>query len=402
MAETVRRSEAGPGAVAPKTGPPDVRGTSSPWARSIFAAGITALVLVIGGVALVQIAYALQGGRITPGCRAVGLVPFTPQTETSPAAGIRGAEGVCNIVEAAQVTPTTLFLLLGVVVGVVAIAAGFGTYKRMDSRLRREHCITGAVLGIQAVVIGAFLLWFRQGRVDRFASQFLNFERLQGYWLGFIRAAKNTLFLAFGGEIGGIVAGLILAMLVISSRRAVRAPARAYINFFRGTPLLWQLSFFYFGIVLGLDLPLGVFEAAIIVFILNTGAYAAEVFRAGIQSIERGQMEAARSLGMTYLQAMRFAIVPQAVRRVIPPLMNEFVILIKDTALVLVLGLARDQLEIFNYAQEGYSSTFNATFFVVAAIAYLAVTLPLIRLVNIAERRLRSGLLGLNIGQQGL
>jgi His/Glu/Gln/Arg/opine family amino acid ABC transporter permease subunit len=402
MAETVRRSAAGPEAVAPRTGPPDVGGTSSPWALSIFAAGIAALVLVIGGVALVQVAYALQGGRITSGCRAVGLVPFAPQTPTSPATGIRGAEGVCNIVEATRATPTTLLLWLGVVVGVAAIAAGFGTYKRMETRRRREHSITGAVLGIQAVVIGASLLWFRLGRVDRFASQFLNFERLQGYWVGFIGAAKNTLFLAFGGEIGGIVAGLVLAMLAISSRRAVRAPARAYINFFRGTPLLWQLSFFYFGIVLGLNLPLGVFAAAIIVFILNTGAYAAEVFRAGIQSIERGQMEAARSLGMTYLQAMRFAIVPQAVRRVIPPLMNEFVILIKDTALVLVLGLARNQLEIFNYAQEGYSSTFNATFFVVAAIAYLTVTLPLIRLVNIAERRLRGGLLGLNIGQQGL
>jgi His/Glu/Gln/Arg/opine family amino acid ABC transporter permease subunit len=402
MADTVRTGEAGLGAVAPKTGPPDVRGTSSPWARSVFAAGVAALVLVIGGVALVQVAYALQGGRITPECRAVGLVPFKPATETSPAEGIEGAEGVCNIVEALRATPTTVFLWVGVVVGVVAIAAGFGTYKRMDSRRRREHCITGAVLGIQAVVVGAFLLWFREGRVDRFASQFLNFERLEGYWLGFIRAARNTLFLAFGGEIGGIVVGLILAMLVISSRRAVRAPARAYINFFRGTPLLWQLSFFYFGIVLGLNLPLGVFEAAILVFILNTGAYAAEVFRAGIQSIERGQIEAARSLGMTYLQAMRFAIVPQAVRRVIPPLMNEFVILIKDTALVIVLGLARNELEIFNYAREGYSSTANATFFVVAAIAYLTVTLPLIRLVNIAERRLRGGLLGLNVGQQGL
>ena len=402
MAETVRGSAAGPEAVVARTGPPDVRGTASPWALSIFGAGIAALVLVIGGVALVQVVYAMEGGRITSGCRAVGLVPFTPQTPTSPAAGIKGAEGVCNIVEAARATPTTLLLWLGVVVGVAALAAGFGTYRRMETRRRRELCITGAVLGIQAVVIGAFLLWFREGRVDRFASQFLNFERLQGYWVGFIGAAKNTLLLAFGGEIGGIVAGLVLAMLAISSRRAVRAPARAYINFFRGTPLLWQLSFFYFGIVLGLNLPLGVFAAAIIVFILNTGAYAAEVFRAGIQSIERGQMEAARSLGMTYLQAMRFAIVPQAVRRVIPPLMNEFVILIKDTALVLVLGLARDQLEIFNYAQEGYSSTFNATFFVVAAIAYLAVTLPLIRLVNIAERRLRGGLLGLNIGQQGL
>jgi ABC-type amino acid transport system permease subunit len=119
------------------------------------------------------------------------------------------------------------------------------------------------------------------------------------------------------------------------------------------------------------------------------------VFRAGIQSIERGQMEAARSLGMSYTQAMRYAIVPQAVRRVIPPLMNEFVILIKDTALVVVLGLTANEYDIFTLAREGQSATFNATFFTVAAIAYLIVTLPLIRLVNAAEKRLRSGLVGI-------
>jgi ABC-type amino acid transport system permease subunit len=145
----------------------------------------------------------------------------------------------------------------------------------------------------------------------------------------------------------------------------------------------------------GFGIRLSAFVVAIIVFALNTGAYAAEVFRAGIQSIERGQMEAARSLGMSYTQAMRYAIVPQAVRRVIPPLMNEFVILIKDTALVVVLGLTASEYDIFTLAREGQSATFNATFFTVAAIAYLIVTLPLIRLVNAAEKRLRSGLVGI-------
>ena len=125
----------------------------------------------------------------------------------------------------------------------------------------------------------------------------------------------------------------MFAVLTLSARRVVRAPARGYINFFRGTPLIWQLVTFYFGVNLGLGLGLSTLQVALIVFALNTGAYAAEVFRAGIQSIERGQIEAARSLGMSYMQAMRYAIVPQAIRRVIPPLMNEFVILIKDTAL---------------------------------------------------------------------
>jgi ABC-type amino acid transport system permease subunit len=105
-------------------------------------------------------------------------------------------------------------------------------------------------------------------------------------------------------------------------------------------------------------------------------------------------MEAARSLGMSYLQAMRYAIVPQAVRRVIPPLMNEFVILIKDTALIIVLGLSAAQLDIYGFARQGAAASFNATFFTASALAYLAVTLPLIRLVNYVETRLRSGLTG--------
>jgi polar amino acid transport system permease protein len=228
-----------------------------------------------------------------------------------------------------------------------------------------------------------------------FAKHFLNFADLQGYGGAFVQGARNTIILAFAGEMGGIMIGLVLGILVLSKRRAVRAPARTYINFFRGTPLIWQLVTGYFLLLFGFGIRLSAFVVAIIVFALNTGAYAAEVFRAGIQSIERGQIEAARSLGMSYFQAMRYAIVPQAVRRVIPPLMNEFVILIKDTALVVVLGLTASEYDIFTTAREGQSATFNATFFTVAAIAYLIVTLPLIRLVNAAEKRLRSGLVGI-------
>jgi polar amino acid transport system permease protein len=95
---------------------------------------------------------------------------------------------------------------------------------------------------------------------------------------------------------------------------------------------------------------------------------------------------------MSYFQAMRYAIIPQAFRRVIPPLMNEFVILIKDTALIIVIGLTEAEYEIFTVARTGYAETFNGTFFIAAAVAYLAVTLPLIGLVNAVERRLRSGL----------
>jgi polar amino acid transport system permease protein len=289
--------------------------------------------------------------------------------------------------------PAQAFLLSGIGLGIIAIILGFTRYKRMPTKVARERAIAGGVLGIQAVVLAGILLAFRElGNPDPFFRNFLNFKVIGSYWDDFVRAGKNTVQLAFVGEAGGIVLGLLLAVLLLSKRPVVRAPARVYCNFFRGTPLIWQLSAFYFAFSLGLGLHFDAFTVAMIVFVLNTGAYASEVFRAGIQSIERGQMEAARSLGMSYPQAMRHAIVPQAVRRVIPPLMNEFVILIKDTALVVVLGLLVENYEIYTVAREGYSNTYNATFYVVAAAAYLVVTLPLIRAVNAVEKRLRSGL----------
>jgi His/Glu/Gln/Arg/opine family amino acid ABC transporter permease subunit len=302
-------------------------------------------------------------------------------------------------------TQTLFLLLVGGGLGVMAILWGFTGYSGMTTKRAKEWAIAGGVLGIQAVVVAGLLLAFRTfGDPDRFFFHFLNFGVVRGAVGQFVRAAGNTLMLAVIGEVGGVVLGLLLALLTLSTRAVVRAPARVYINFFRGTPLIWQLSFFYFGLALGLgitlDFSIGPLEfssayvTAMIVFILNTGAYAAEVFRAGIQSIERGQIEAARSLGMSYGQAMRYAVVPQAFRRVIPPLMNEFVILIKDTSLIVVLGLLPQNYELFTQAREGYSDTFNATFFTAAAVGYLAVTLPLIRAVNAVERRLRSGLVG--------
>jgi len=363
---------------------PDVRGPTAPLPAAILALGIASLVIIAAGIVFSQVNYTLSDRVLTRNCI---------EEEISPEDN--GAIGVCNIVEALQDPATSGALYLGIGLGAAALVLGAGTYRRMDSKRRRDDAITGAVLGSQGVLLAAFVLWFRSASPGLFAKHFLNFADLEGYWGSFVRAATKTLTLAFAGELGGIVIGLVLGVLALSSRRVVRAPARIYINFFRGTPLIWQLITGYFMLLFGFGIRLSTFVVAILIFALNTGAYAAEVFRAGIQSIERGQMEAARSMGMSYLQAMRYAIVPQAVRRVIPPLMNEFVILIKDTALVSVLGLTLADSDIFSLAREGQSATFNSTFFTVAAIAYLAVTLPLIGLVNAAERRLRSGLVGI-------
>jgi His/Glu/Gln/Arg/opine family amino acid ABC transporter permease subunit len=346
---------------------------------------------VLGGTIAIQVGYALAGGDLSAACREDLVIPTTGEP-------IRGALGVCHIVQGFNSGWQTAALTVGLILGAAAAMTGWGTFRRMRTKRMREQSIAGAVLGLQAVLLAGFFFWVRGGEVTKFSRLFLNIEVLSGSFDGFVRGARNTLVLAFSGEVGGIAIGLVLALFALSTRRVIRAPARAYINFFRGTPLIWQLSFFYLGIVIGLNVQLSAVSAAILVFSLNTGAYAAEVFRAGIQSIERGQIEAARSLGMSYLQAMRYAVMPQAVRRVIPPLMNEFVILIKDTALVIVIGLSAAELDIFNFARQGYAESFNATYLVAAAAGYLVVTLPLIRLVNVLEKRLHSGLVGV-VGQ---
>ena len=208
----------------------------------------------------------------------------------------------------------------------------------------------------------------------------------------FIKGAQNTLILSAAGAALGFGLGLVLALFTMSSRRVVRAPARIYINFFRGTPLIWQLSFAGIGLVPALRLNLSMYAIAILVLGLNLAAYSAEVYRAGIQSLERGQIEAARSVGLTYFQSMRFVVVPQAIRRVIPPLLNEFVILIKDTSLVSILGLTVAQKELLGISRDIYSSSFDATAWLGAALGYLIITIPMIRVVTIVERKLRSGL----------
>jgi len=355
---------------------------------STFGAGIAALALVLGSTVVLLAFGGVRYAPLTSFCTSAGI------TETGPNP-ITGARSVCGIAEGMRSTTESVILIVGLVLGLFAVASGLAGYRRMDTKRKRNEMVAGAVLGSQATAIALFLMWFRQSHnLVIFVHNFLDFPVIAGYWGKFVSGAKNTVILAFGGELGGIVIGLLLALFTISKQRTVRAPARAYINFFRGTPLLWQLSFAGLGVPLALGLNISAYSTGLIVFSLNTGAYAAEVFRAGIQSIERGQLEAARGLGMSYMQSMRYAIVPQAIRRVIPPLMNEFVILIKDTSLIVILGLTEQQWELMTTGTNGFLNSYNASFYVVTALGYLAISLPLIRLVNGVEKRLRSGLVG--------
>jgi polar amino acid transport system permease protein len=300
-----------------------------------------------------------------------------------------------SIVASALSGTQTAILVAALVLGIAAMAVGFGTCRIMPTKHARETAISGGALGIQAALFAAALLLFRAGEnFDLFVRQNMRFELLGDFWRQFVTGARNTVILAAAGEGFGIALGIALALLILSQRVVVRAPARAYINFFRGTPLVWQFSFFFFGIVLGMRLPLSVYQVAILVLSLNAGAYTAEIFRAGIQSIERGQVEAARSLGMSYLQSMGYVVLPQAFRRVIPPLTNEFIILIKDTSLVFVLGLTAEGRELFSVGRDAYGERFNATLYIGTVLGYLAITLPMLRVVTDLERRLRSGLGG--------
>lgn len=339
-----------------------IRAQSRPVSVAALALGALGLVAATVGVVVVLLMH--------------GLTPY---------------EDVVRGFKSAEMTGVLVWALG---LGAGAIAVGATTFRKMPTKVSREQAVAGAVLGVQTVVLGAILLWFSEGDVEKFVQNFLNFEGPNQQVDAFLTGAKNTVILALGSELFGILLGLLLAIFAISKRAVVRAPARVYINFFRGTPLLWQLSVIGVGIPLSLGINIPVYTAAIIAFSLNMGAYSAEVFRAGIQSIERGQLEAARGLGMSYGQAMRYSVVPQAVRRVVPPLMNEFVILVKDTSLVLFLGLATHERDLLSVASQGFGNTFNGTFFIYAALGYLAICLPAIRLVNAVERRLRSGLVG--------
>ena len=203
-----------------------------------------------------------------------------------------------------------------------------------------------------------------------------------------LKGAILTLELTAVAVAMGIVIGLFMSLMRLSNVKILRGIAIAYIDFFRGTPLLVQIYMVYFAIpqLLQFQTPNNYqFIAGILALGLNSGAYVAEIFRAGIQSIDRGQTEAARSLGMTQAQAMRHVILPQAVKRVIPPLGNEFIALLKDSSLVSIIAL-QDLMYTGKLIVSRTLQPFVIYFEV--ALFYLAMTLILSRLVNYSERRL--------------
>jgi polar amino acid transport system permease protein len=205
------------------------------------------------------------------------------------------------------------------------------------------------------------------------------------------RAARNTLIFTVFGFIGGLGMGLLFALMRLSSVRPYRWFAATYIEIFRGIPLLVTLLLLGFGIPIatGWRWP-NPYLQGVVPLSLVASAYMAETIRAGIEAVPRGQMEAARSLGMGYPRAMATIIIPQAFRIIVPPLTNELVLLIKDTSLISVLGVTDATKDLARFGRDGVNSSANATPRIVAGLVYLAMTLPLTQLVAWMERRTKA------------
>ena len=205
----------------------------------------------------------------------------------------------------------------------------------------------------------------------------------------FARALWATIYISVVAQVAGILLGLAAALMRMSRIWPLRALSGAYVLVIRGTPVLVQLFYLYFAISWPL-IHLGLFTvqdtavAAIVALSINEGAYMREIIRAGIDSIDRGQMEAAKSLGMRYGLAMRRIVLPQAARVIVPPLGNEFNNMMKTTSLAYTIGV----YELFADAEQKYSQTFIADYFLAVAFWYLVLTTVWTFVQAAIERRL--------------
>jgi len=200
----------------------------------------------------------------------------------------------------------------------------------------------------------------------------LDFNHLIGYMPALLEGAANTILLTVIAVIFGAFLGLFLALGRLSKSKLIDRFCWFYIWFFRGTPLLMQLFFIYYALPTihpSLTIP-GQWVPAIIALALNSGAYLAEIIRASIQSIDKGQMEASKALGMSYRQAMQRIIIPQSYRRLIPPVGNELIALLKDSSLVAMIAMT----ELMKVTNQISTRESRPDIYLPAALLYLSMT----------------------------
>ncbi|AQP54218.1 ABC transporter permease [Vagococcus penaei] len=206
----------------------------------------------------------------------------------------------------------------------------------------------------------------------------------QKYGTFYLKGAGYTLFLAFIGVLFGAILGTLLALMKLSKNKLFKGIAVVYIEYVKGTPLLVQIFLVFFGFG-AIGFNMSALAAGCLSLALNSGAYVAEIIRAGLNAVDKGQTEAARSLGMNHIETMRYIIMPQAVKNILPALGNEFVTVIKESSVVSVIGVS----ELMFQAGVVQGASFKPFLpIVLASIIYFILTFTLSRLLGVAERRM--------------
>lgn len=205
------------------------------------------------------------------------------------------------------------------------------------------------------------------------------------YRFYYLTGIKITLILSFLSLIIGSTLGAFLSLLKLSKYRFLSVISSIYIELVRGTPMMVQIALVYFGSFVLMGVNMNGFFAALIAVSLNSAAYVAEIIRSGIQSVDKGQTEASRSLGISHKQTMRYIVLPQAIKNILPALGNEFVTLIKETSVASTIGVA-DLMRASQIVQSNSFQPFNPL--IIVAIIYFIFTFTLSRLIGLFERRL--------------
>ena len=240
-------------------------------------------------------------------------------------------------------------------------------------------------------------MWWSNLFKDMSPASFFNFSFLPKYGVFFVQGVEYTLMLAIVSVSLAVIPAMLLALMRLSRNKVVKTISGAYIAAFRSTPMLVQLSIIYFGLFGVISIPrvtilgfvdLSRFIPGVVALALNSSAYVAEIFRAGILAVDAGQMEAARSLGLSKWQGMKLVVLPQAIKNVLPALANEVVTMVKESSICSMLGMA----ELMFGAKAVASTTYiSLAPYTLAALIYFCINYPASKAIEAVERRMRRG-----------
>lgn len=240
-------------------------------------------------------------------------------------------------------------------------------------------------------------MWWSNLFKDMSPVSFFNFSFLPKYGVFFVQGVEYTLLLAIVSVSLAVIPAMLLALMRLSRNKVVKTISGAYIAVFRSTPMLVQLSIIYFGLFGVISIPrvtilgfvdLSRFIPGVVALALNSSAYVAEIFRAGILAVDAGQMEAARSLGLSKWQGMKLVVLPQAIKNVLPALANEVVTMVKESSICSMLGMA----ELMFGAKAVASTTYiSLAPYTLAALIYFCINYPASKAIEAVERRMRRG-----------